>query len=65
MRLPKQSKAAVRIRVPFELDRDAGLGDVLKRATAKVGIRPCRACDERAATMNRYVVFAGRGPRHG
>jgi len=63
MLLPKQAKAAVRVAIPFELDQDVGLGDALKQLTAKVGIEPCAPCQQRAAALNRYVVFTGRSSR--
>jgi hypothetical protein len=59
MRLPKQTKT-VRIPVPFEMSEEIGLGDAVKRLTTKVGLRPCAPCEERAATLNRYLVFTGR-----
>ena len=41
-------------------DEDIGLGDVIKRATSAVGIRPCGGCLQRAAILNRWVVFSRR-----
>jgi hypothetical protein len=53
-----------RVRLPtFVSDEDVGLGDMLKRATSTVGIRPCSGCDRRAAALNRWLVFAGRKPK--
>jgi len=47
-----------RVRLPgFIANEEMGLGDVIKRATSYVGIRPCRGCEGRAATLNRRVVF--------
>jgi len=49
------------IRLPgFLVDEEAGLGDIIKRATATVGIKPCGGCEQRAAALNRRVVFSGR-----
>jgi hypothetical protein len=49
-----------RIRLPgFIADEDIGLGDVIKRATSAVGIRPCGGCQQRAAALNRRFVFTG------
>ena len=46
------------ISVPIpRLKRDVGLGDVVKRATAAVGIRPCGGCSKRAAALNRALTF--------
>jgi hypothetical protein len=50
-----------RVRIPgFNADTEIGLGDAIKRATSLAGIRPCGPCRERAATLNRWVVFSGR-----
>jgi hypothetical protein len=47
-----------RVRLPgFVKDEEVGLGDVIKRATYSVGIRPCAGCGRRAAALNRLVVF--------
>ena len=47
-----------RVRLPgFIIDEEIGLGDALKRATSYVGIRPCGGCRQRAALLNRWVVF--------
>jgi hypothetical protein len=63
MLLPKQTQAAVRVRTPFRMEVDVGLGDVVKRITTMVDVTPCAPCQQRAAAMNRYVVFTGRPPR--
>jgi hypothetical protein len=50
-----------RIRLPgFVVETEVGLGEVIKRTTSLVGIRPCGSCLERAASLNRWVVFSGR-----
>jgi hypothetical protein len=50
-----------RARIPgFNAETEVGLGDVIKRATSFVGIRPCAPCNKRAASLNRRVVFTGR-----
>jgi hypothetical protein len=41
-------------------DEDVGLGDILKRATSAIGIKPCGGCERRAAALNRWLVFSGR-----
>jgi hypothetical protein len=52
---------ARRVRLPgFSAETAVGLGDVIKRTTSLVGIRPCGSCRERAASLNRRVVFTGR-----
>ena len=53
-----------RIQVPgFVTRREVGLGDVIKRVTGAVGVKPCAGCQRRAALLNRYVVFTGRPGR--
>ncbi|MBV8135839.1 MAG: hypothetical protein JO121_09460 [Deltaproteobacteria bacterium] len=47
-----------RVRLPgFISDEEVGLGDVIKRMTYAAGIRPCGGCEQRAAALNRWVVF--------
>lgn len=49
-----------RIRLPgFVSDEDLGLGDVVKRATSAVGVKPCGGCERRAVALNRWMVFTG------
>jgi hypothetical protein len=63
-RTEKGQRKPYRVRLPgFVSDEEVGLGDVIKRATSTVGIRPCGGCDRRAATLNRWMVFSGRRPR--
>ena len=51
------------VRLPgFVTDEEIGLGDVIKRATSYVGIKPCGGCEGRAAALNRWMTF---GPRRG
>lgn len=50
-----------RVRLPgFTAGNEVGLGDVIKRATSTVGIRPCGGCNRRAEALNRWVAFSGR-----
>jgi hypothetical protein len=49
------------VRLPgFIPDEAIGLGDVLKRATYAMGVKPCGGCERRAAALNRWVGFSGR-----
>jgi hypothetical protein len=60
----RHEKRSPRVRLPgFIADEDIGLGDVIKRMTYAVGIKPCGGCEKRAAALNRWVGFAGRRPR--
>jgi len=38
-------------------DDEVGLGDVVKRVTYAMGIKPCGGCEQRAATLNKWMVF--------
>jgi len=49
------------VRMPgFLTDEDIGLGDVIKKATSYMGIKPCGGCGRRAAALNQWIVFSGR-----
>ncbi len=53
-----------RVRLPgFVTDKEVGLGDVIKRVTSSIGIKPCTGCKRRAAALNRRFVFTGRHSR--
>jgi hypothetical protein len=59
--LHRSERQARRISLPgFITDEEIGLGDVIKRATSYVGIKPCGGCQRRAAALNRWAVFSGR-----
>ena len=63
-RAGKAGRQPYRVRLPgFVGDEEVGLGDVIKRATSTVGIRPCSSCARRAAALNQWVAFSGRRPR--
>lgn len=50
-----------RVSLPgFVSDEEVGLGDVIKRATYAIGLKPCGGCERRAAALNRWVSFSGR-----
>lgn len=54
----QEERQPYRVRLPgFVKDEEIGLGDVIKRATYAVGIRPCSDCGRRAAALNRRMVF--------
>ena len=59
---PDQSEHSPhRVRLPgFITDEEIGLGDVIKRVTSYIGIKPCGGCEHRAAALNSWVVFTGR-----
>jgi hypothetical protein len=47
------------IKVPF-LKEPVGAGDLVKAATAAVGVKPCTPCQKRAETMNRMLTLKPR-----
>lgn len=52
-----------RVRLPGfigDSDDEVGLGDVIKKATSMVGIKPCGGCAERARKLNNWMVFSKR-----
>lgn len=50
---PKRS-----IQLPrFLVQEPVGLGDVIKRVTASVGVAACGACQQRAERLNQWVRF--------
>jgi len=57
---PAASEApAHRVRLPgFLIEDDIGLGDVVKRVTYAMGIKPCGGCEKRAAALNRWMHFS-------
>jgi hypothetical protein len=58
---PADQQSRYRVRLPgFVADTEIGLGDVIKRVTYAVGMQPCAGCEQRAATLNRWVRFSGR-----
>jgi peroxiredoxin len=49
-----------RVHLPrFLAKQEIGLGDVIKRVTSAMGIKPCVGCERRAAVLNRWMVFSG------
>jgi hypothetical protein len=50
-----------RVRLPrFIVQEPVGLGDVVKRATTALSVRPCGGCERRAARLDRLVRFEPR-----
>jgi hypothetical protein len=57
----KHGREPYRMRLPgFISDEDVGVGEVIKRATAAIGIRTCGSCEQRAAALNHWLTFSGR-----
>ena len=52
-------RPAHQVRLPgFLVDEDIGLGDVIKRVTYAMGVKPCAGCEQRAAALNRWMRFS-------
>jgi hypothetical protein len=50
-----------KVRLPgFLVENEIGLGEVIKRATSTVGIKPCGNCEQRASMLNNWFVFTGK-----
>jgi hypothetical protein len=55
----KPERQPYRVRLPgFLIEEDVGLGDVIKRITYALGIKPCEGCERRAAALKRWVRFS-------
>ena len=54
----KAERQPHRIRLPgFIKEEEIGLGDVIKRVTYAMAIKPCTGCEKRAAALNRWMRF--------
>lgn len=62
-RKPPQPRAPRPARLPGFVREDVGLGDVIERATTRLGVKPCGGCASRKAWLNRLVVFTGSRKR--
>jgi hypothetical protein len=55
----RQQRPTYQVRLPgFLIEEEVGLGDVIKKATYAVGIKPCGGCEKRAADLNRWMTFS-------
>jgi hypothetical protein len=49
------------VRLPgFLIEEEIGLGDLIKKSTYAMGIKPCGGCERRAAALNRWMSFSRR-----
>lgn len=61
MKKENEKQKPYKVRLPgFLAENEIGLGDIIKRATSAVGIKPCGGCEKRAALFNNWFVFTGR-----
>lgn len=57
----REGRQPYRVRLPgFVAEGEIGLGDVVGKAAAYAGFRPCGGCAHRAAALNGWVVFSGQ-----
>jgi hypothetical protein len=55
----KNNIPAHRMRLPgFLVEEETGLGDVIKRVTYAMGVKPCPGCEKRAAALNNWMTFS-------
>jgi hypothetical protein len=55
----KSDGPARRVRLPgFLIEEEVGLGDLMKKTTYAMGIKPCGGCEKRAAALNRWMIFS-------
>ena len=53
-----RASSPFRIRLPRLIrEEEIGLGDLVKRVAYSIGAKPCGGCEQRAAALNRWVVF--------
>ena len=59
-RQPETSeRPAHHVRLPgFLIEGEIGLGDLIKKTTYAMGIKPCGGCERRAAALNRWMTFS-------
>lgn len=54
-----EERSTYRVRLPgFLIEQEVGLGDLVKKATYAMGIKPCGGCQKRAAALNRWMSFS-------
>ena len=56
----RRTAAAPRPPAGICIEEEIGLGDVIKRTSSYLGIRPCGGCGRRAGALNRWLVFSRR-----
>jgi hypothetical protein len=59
----RASRKPHRLTIPGFISEEVGLGDLIKRVTATVGIRPCGGCLRRAQALNSWMAFTPRSRR--
>jgi hypothetical protein len=54
----KEQRQPLCLNIPGFIKEEVGLGDVIKRVTSAVGIKPCHGCQRRATALNQWLVFS-------
>jgi len=55
----REDRPTHQVRLPgFLIEEEVGLGDLIKKATYAMGIKPCGGCEKRAAVLNRWMTFS-------
>ena len=55
----REERPTHQVRLPgFLIEEEVGLGDLIKKATYAVGIKPCGGCGKRAAALNQWMTFS-------
>jgi hypothetical protein len=55
----RMERSTHQVRLPgFLIEEEVGLGDLVKKATYAMGIKPCGGCETRAAALNRWMTFS-------
>jgi len=53
---PRAERQSHRVRLPgFLIEEEIGLGDLIKKTTYAIGIKPCSGCERRAEALNRWM----------
>jgi hypothetical protein len=58
----RQAKHVVQL-PRFIVDEPVGAGQVIKRITSSLGVRPCQPCEQRAARLDQWLTLSPRARR--
>ena len=55
----RKERPTHQVRLPgFLIEEELGVGDLIKKATYAMGIKPCPGCEKRATALNRWMTFS-------
>ena len=61
MKKENEKQKPYKVSLPgFLVENEIGLGDVIKRATSAMGVKPCSSCENRAVMLNNWFVLTGK-----